>query len=258
MAKIRAEGARVEVCYSPMKAIELAKENPDKDVIFLAIGFETTAAPVVSLVDFAIKQNVENISLLSAFKLVPPALEALVSDPELNVDAFLCPAHVSAVIGAQAYEPFVEKHKIPCVIASFEPVDIIYGIQKILEQIVNNAAFVDNQYKRVVKHDGNPAAQKILDTYLEVADVAWRGIGVIPASGMKLRPEFSKYDAEERFGIKIKIGTPDKRCQCGDVLKGKIKPDQCAMFAKACTPLNPIGPCMVSSEGACAAWYKYR
>ncbi len=258
LAKIRGEGANVEVCYSPMKAIELAKGHPEKEVVFLAIGFETTAAPVVSLVDIAVNEKIENISILTAFKLVPPALEALVADPELNVDAFLCPAHVSAVIGVKAYEPFVEKHEIPCVIASFEPVDIFFGIQKILEQIVNNEAFVDNQYKRVVRHDGNPAAQRILDKYLEVADVAWRGIGVIPDSGMKLRSEFRKYDTEYRFGIKIRTGTPDKRCQCGDVLKGKIKPDQCAMFAKACTPLNPIGPCMVSSEGACAAWYKYK
>ena len=258
LAKMRAEGANVEVCYSPTKAVELARENPEKEVVFLGIGFETTMVPVVAIVDIAIRENIENLSVLTAFKLVPPALEALVSDPELNIDAFLCPAHVSAIIGADAYEPFVAKHHIPCVIASFEPVDIMYGLQKIMEQIVEEKAFVDNQYKRVVKNTGNPLAQKLLDKYLTPADVPWRGIGVIPGSGLALKDEFRKYDAEKRFGLKIGAGHPDKRCKCGDVLKGKIKPMDCAMFAKACTPMHPIGPCMVSSEGSCAAYYKYR
>lgn len=258
LAKMRAEGANVEVCYSPTKAIELAKENPDKEVVFLGIGFETTIVPVVAIIDIAIKENIKNLSVLTAFKLVPPALEALVSDPELNIDAFLCPAHVSAIIGSKAYESFVAKHHIPCVIASFEPVDIMYGLQKIMEQIVEDKAFVDNQYKRVVKDSGNPIAQKILEKYLEPADVPWRGIGVIPGSGMGLKKEFQAYDAAKRFNLIIEPGQPDKRCLCGDVLKGKIKPMNCPMFAKACTPLNPIGPCMVSSEGSCAAYYKYR
>ena len=258
LAKMRAEGANIEVCYSPTKTIDLAKNNQDKEIVFLGIGFETTMVPVVAIVDIAIRENIDNLSILTAFKLVPPALEALASDPELNIDAFLCPAHVSAIIGANAYETFVEKHHIPCVIASFEPVDIMYGLQKIMEQIVDKKAFVDNQYKRVVKTEGNFVAQKLLDKYLTPADVPWRGIGVIPGSGLALKEEFGKYDAEKRFNLKIKQGEPDKRCKCGDVLKGKIKPIDCAMFAKACTPMNPIGPCMVSSEGSCAAYYKYR
>lgn len=258
LAKMRASGANVEVCYSPTRAVELAKENPDQEIVFLGIGFETTMVPVIAIVDIAIKENIENLSVLTAFKLVPPALEALVSDPELNIDAFLCPAHVSAIIGANAYEPFVAKHAIPCVIASFEPVDIMYGLEKIMEQIVAEKAFVDNQYKRVVKDEGNPIAQKLLEKYLEPADVPWRGIGVIPGSGLALKDEFAKYDAAKRFDLKIEPGQPDKRCKCGDVLKGKIKPMDCAMFGKACTPMNPIGPCMVSSEGSCAAYYKYR
>jgi len=257
LAKMRAEGAAVEVCYSPVRAIELAKENPAKEIVFLGIGFETTMAPVIAIIDIAIRENIENLSILTAFKLVPPALEALASDPELNIDAFLCPAHVSAIIGTKAYEIFVAKHKIPCVIASFEPVDIMYGLQKIIEQIVDKKAFVDNQYKRVVKTQGNPVAQKLLDKYLAPADVSWRGIGVIPGSGLALRCEFSKYDAGKRFNLKIKQGEPDKRCRCGEVLKGKIKPTDCAMFAKICTPMNPIGPCMISSEGSCAAYFKY-
>lgn len=258
LAKMRGEGANVEVCYSPTQAIELAKENPDKEIVFLGIGFETTMVPVVAIIDIAIKENIENLSLLTAFKLVPPALEALVSDPELNIDAFLCPAHVSAIIGADAYKPFVAKHHIPCVIASFEPVDIMYGLQKIMEQIVEEKAFVDNQYKRVVKSTGNHIAQKLLEKYLAPADVPWRGIGVIPGSGLALKDEFCKYDAEKRFDLKVEAGQPDTRCKCGDVLKGKIKPSDCAMFGKACTPMNPIGPCMVSSEGSCAAYFKYR
>ena len=258
LAKVRAKEASVEVCYSPTKAVELAKENPDKEIVFLGIGFETTMVPVIAIVDIAIRENIENLTVLTAFKLVPPALEALVSDPEINIDAFLCPAHVSAIIGANAYKPFVAKHHVPCVIASFEPVDIMYGLQKIMEQIVGKKAFVDNQYKRVVKGEGNLTAQKLLDKYLTSADVSWRGIGVIPGSGLALKEEFSKYDAEKRFNLKVKQGELDKRCKCGDVLKGKIKPVDCEMFAKICTPINPIGPCMVSSEGSCAAYYKYK
>lgn len=257
LAKARAEGASVEVCYSPLKAVELAKENPDQEVVFLAIGFETTIAPVVSIVDIAVRESIGNLSILTAFKLVPPALETLAADPELKIDAFLCPAHVSAVIGAKSYEPFVNKHRIPCVIASFEPVDILLGIQKILEQIVAQKAFVDNQYQRVVKYEGNTLAQKLLSKYLTNADVAWRGIGVIPGSGLRLRDEFSQYDTERRLGIPILTGKPDKNCRCGDVLKGKIKPVECPVFAKACNPFHPVGPCMVSAEGTCSAFYKY-
>lgn len=257
LAKCRSEGAKIEVCYSPSMALEIARKNPDKEVVFLGIGFETTAPTVISIVDSAIKESIGNLSALTAFKLVPPALEALVSDPELKVDAFLCPAHVSAIIGALAYEPLVKKHKIPCVIAGFEPLDILFGLLGILEQRISGKAFVDNQYSRVVKKEGNKKAQELINKFLKISDAGWRGIGKIPKSGMKLKTQYSSYDAVKRFGIKTKPAKPVKGCKCGDVLKGKILPPECPLFGDACTPMNPIGPCMVSSEGSCAAYYKY-
>ncbi len=257
LSKIRSENCSIEICYSPLNAIELAKKNPTKEVVFLAIGFETTTAPCVALVDMIIKQNIENLSILTAFKLVPPALEALVTDPEININSFLCPAHVSAIIGADKYNTFVDKYKTPCVIASFEPLDILLGLQYILEQLVKNEHQVNNKYTRVVKNEGNVKAQKLMDKYLEVEDAVWRGIGIIPQSGMILRADFAKYDAKHRFNLKIKDEEIDTKCSCGDVLKGKIKPNECKLFGKGCNPLHPIGPCMVSSEGSCAAYFKY-
>jgi hydrogenase expression/formation protein HypD len=257
LAKCRSKGCRIEVCYSPLNAVDIAHNNPDKEVVFLAIGFETTIAPVAAVIEYSIKNGVKNLSMLTAFKLVPPALGALVSDKELAIDGFLCPAHVSAIIGADAYLDFVNKHKIPCVIASFEPLDILLGIDGILNQIINGEAKVENQYERVVRNEGNTKALEIINHYLEPADAVWRGIGVIPKSGLKLKREFLPMDAENRFNIRIPAGKSNPACRCGDVLKGKIKPDKCALFGKACNPANPIGPCMVSSEGSCSAWFKY-
>ncbi len=257
LAKFRAEGGRVEICYSPDSAVEIAAKAPNAQVVFLAVGFETTVGPAVSVIDSAINEKLGNLSILTAFKQIMPALEALSSDPEIRIDAFLCPAHVSAIIGADAYKPFAEKHRIPCVIAGFEPVDILYGIIGVLKQIQAGTATVENQYARVVRPEGNVRARNFINTYLETADAWWRGIGVIPQSGLSLRREFADYDAAVRFNVPIKRGDPDKRCQCGNVLKGKIRPDQCGMFAKVCTPENPVGPCMVSSEGTCSAYFKY-
>jgi hydrogenase expression/formation protein HypD len=257
LAKCRSGGAHIEVCHSPTNTMELSKKYPDKQIVFLAIGFETTTAPVLGLLSIIEKQNIKNISLLTAFKLVPPALEALTSDPELNIDAFLCPAHVSVIIGSNAYKPFVKKHKIPCVIASFEPVEIMFGLMEILKQLVNSTPEVKNQYKRFVNPAGSPKALELISKYLEIYDASWRGIGYIPNSGVKLKKEYSKFDAAERFNFELKPGKPNPACRCGDVLKGKLLPSACPLFAKACNPLNPIGPCMVSSEGSCAAYYKY-
>ena len=257
LAKSRAAGANIETCYSPLNALELAKNNPDKEIVFLAIGFETTIAPILGLLKILEKQKISNVSLLTAFKLVPPALEALASDPELKIDSFLCPAHVSSIIGSNAYIPFVAKHKIPCVIASFEPVEILYGLMKIIKQLVENRAEVENQYKRFVSPNGNLIALEFISKYLEPCDASWRGIGCIPGSGVKIKKEYSKYDASVRFNIEITAGKPDPGCRCGDVLKGKLLPSGCPLFGKACNPLNPIGPCMVSTEGSCAAYYKY-
>jgi len=256
LAECRAEGAAIEVCYSPSSALELAADKPDREVVFLAVGFETTMAPVVSLVPGAIARELNNLSLLTAFKLVPPALSALLADPEVAVDAFLCPAHVSAIIGANVYQPYAQQG-IPCVVAGFEPLDILMGLDGILEQLLAAEARVDNQYSRVVRPGGNRKAQDLIDRYLDPVDAPWRGIGTLPLSGMALRSEFSNFDAAARFDIVVGSGKEAPGCLCGDVIKGKCRPPDCALFGKACTPEEPIGPCMVSSEGSCAAAYKY-
>lgn len=257
LAKCRSEGCKIEVCYSPLSVLDNAGKYPLEEFVFLAIGFETTMAPIVCMLDSAVKEGLKNISILTAFKLVPPALEVLTSDPELKIDAFLCPSHVSAIIGSIAYEPIAEKYNIPCVIASFEPVEILLGINSILKQIVSGKAFVENDYERVVKKEGNLIAQNLFKKYLKECDASWRGIGVIPKSGLELRDEYCAFDASKKFNITVPPGKTDKMCKCGDVLKGKIKPFECPLFAKSCNPMNPIGPCMVSSEGTCSAFYKY-
>lgn len=257
LAECRAGGGAVEICYTPLRAVELAEAHPGREVVFLAIGFETTIAPVISIVEQAAQRHLQNVSLLTAFKLVPPALRALLADPEIHVDAFLCPAHVSAIIGADAYRPFADRYRVPCVVAGFEPLDILYGIQGILEQLHRGEARVANQYARVVTPGGNLRAQELMAKYLEPVDAAWRGIGVIPASGLGLRSEFAAYDAARRHGVKVELGRENPACACGDVLKGKIRPPQCRLFGKACTPDHPVGPCMVSAEGTCSAFFKY-
>ncbi|MBF0461713.1 MAG: hydrogenase formation protein HypD [Magnetococcales bacterium] len=257
LAEARAAGGRVEVCYSPLTAIELARNHPETEVVFLAVGFETTIAPVVAMLDAVIRQAIDNVSLLTAFKRVPPALSALIADPEIQIDGLLCPAHVSAIIGADAYRPYAEQYGVACVVAGFEPLDILYGLQGLTQQLLENRPHVDNQYGRVVKAEGNRQAQRLMEHYLLPADASWRGLGTIPASGLVLRPEFARFDAVHRHGILPTPGRINPRCQCGEVLKGKIRPAQCPLFGVACHPDKPLGPCMVSSEGSCAADFKY-
>ena len=257
LADCRAAGGAVEVCYSPRAALALAQAHPDREVVFLAIGFETTIAPVVSLVDLAASSGTRNLSLLTAFKLVPPALRAVLADPEVRVDAFLCPAHVSAIIGLHPYEPFARDHKRPCVIAGFEPLDILFGLCGLLAQLVEGRCEVENQYARVVRPDGNPKARAIMDRLLEPADAVWRGLGTLPASGLTLRPAWRAYDAAARFGLTVGPGVEAPGCLCGDVIKGKCAPAACPLFGRRCTPDAPVGPCMVSAEGTCAAHYRY-
>lgn len=257
LAAARAAGATVTICYSPLDALARARADRTREVVFLAIGFETTIAPVISLIDMAREASLDNISLLTAFKLVPPALEALATDPDLRVDGFLCPAHVSAIIGSDAYTAFATHHHRPCVVAGFEPLDILMGIEAILHQLASGEARVENQYSRVVTRQGNRRAQALMARLLQPADADWRGLGRVPASGLALRPEFERFDAERRFGLTVGRGREPAGCRCGDVIKGKIRPPDCPLFGKACTPSRAIGPCMVSSEGSCAAWFKY-
>lgn len=257
LAAVRSKGADVRICYSPREALQTAQNNPSKEVIFLVIGFETTIAPVISMLEEAINSDTENISLLTAFKQVPPALHALLNDPELRLDGLLCPAHVSAIIGAEAYQPFTEKYHIPCVIAGFEPLDILLGIRGLLTQCAESEAKVDNQYSRVVKPAGNQAAQDLIKRFLEPCDTIWRGLGGLPRSGLQLKKEHSHHDAAVRFSLPEAVTTEPPGCRCGDVLRGIITPRQCPLFGNTCTPDSPVGACMVSSEGSCAAAYRY-
>lgn len=257
LAASRAAGADIRVAYSPLTAADLAAAHPDRQVVFLAIGFETTMAPVVMLAETAVTRGLRNLSLLTAFKLVPPALAALLDDPALAIDAFLCPAHVSAIIGADAYQPVVDRYRVPCVIAGFEPLDILYGIAGILRQVVDGRPVVENQYSRVVRPGPNRKAEALFARYLEPYDAPWRGIGIIPASGMRLQPRFGGLDAEQVFGETVGMGREPAGCRCGDVIKGKQQPQDCPLFGTRCTPDAAVGPCMVSSEGSCAASYKY-
>ncbi|MFN3077758.1 MAG: hydrogenase formation protein HypD [Alphaproteobacteria bacterium] len=258
LAEARSQGAEIRVCYSPLEALALAQREPDRQVIFLAIGFETTIASILGLLREAERTRVDNLSLLTAMKGVPPALEALIADPLIQVDAFLCPGHVSAIIGADAYLPVAQDHGLPCAVAGFEPLDILLGLRSLVEQKVNGPARVDNLYERVVKPEGNPRAQEMMGHYLQTGNASWRGIGAIPGSGWELREEFHRFDAARRFDVPVTEGAVHPHCRCGEVLKGIIEPPACALFGKGCHPDHPIGPCMVSSEGACAARYLYR
>lgn len=257
LTQVRAQGGRIEIGYSPMLAVELARQFPQTEIVFLAVGFETTVAPVMAMLNMAIRQKIENLTLLTAFKLVPPALSALIADPEIRIDGLLCPAHVSAIVGADAYRPYAEEHGVACVVAGFEPLDILYGLDGLLQQLVANHPHVNNQYDRVVKAGGNRQAQQLIQHYLEPADTSWRGLGTIPASGLILRQPFYPFDASRRHGVPVQSGRSNPSCLCGEVLKGKIRPAECSLFGVACLPDKPLGPCMVSSEGSCAAEYKY-
>ncbi len=257
LAQARAEGAHVDVCYSPDQALDFARAHPGEEIVFLGIGFETTIPPVVSLVELARHGGINNLSLLTAFKLIPPALEALAADADLAIDAFLCPAHVSAIIGARAYEPFAQRHRRPCVVAGFEPLDILLGVDGLLAQLAAGEARVENQYNRVVRPNGNPKARALMETYLEPCAADWRGLGRVPDSALRLRAEWRAYDAAARFGLELAPGRVPPGCRCGDVIRGRLTPPACPLFDGACAPDHPVGPCMVSAEGSCAAWHKY-
>ena len=257
LADARAQGARVEIVYSPADALELARHEPTKTVAFLGIGFETTAPSVAATILQAARDEVENFCVFSSHKLMPPALHALLSDPSLKVDGLLCPGHVSTVIGAKAYEPVAEKYGLPCVVAGFEPGDILQGIYMLARQAAEERHEVENAYSRAVLWQGNQRARRITEMVFEPGDAGWRGLGMVEASGLFIRNEFSSLDARKRFALTDKEVPEPYGCLCGQVIKGMALPASCPHFSKSCTPLSPVGPCMVSSEGTCAAYYKY-
>ncbi|MFH1578003.1 MAG: hydrogenase formation protein HypD [Candidatus Omnitrophota bacterium] len=261
LEKQRAGGSDVRIVYSPWDSLKIAKDNPGKRVVFLAVGFETTIPTLALTLLAAKKEKLKNFFFFCALKVIPSAMEALISDRALKIDGFLCPGHVSTIIGTQAYEFIAKKYKIACCVAGFEPLDILEGIHSLIWQIVNKKPKVGNQYLRVVKRHGNPKAKAIINKVFRTSSAVWRGIGEIPGTGMKLRDEFARFDIEKIMPLEIKHKKEDKkikRCRCGDVLKGIIQPFDCPLFRKACSPLNPYGPCMVSSEGTCNAYYRYK
>lgn len=258
LAKRKALGAKVEIVYSPIDAVEIAKRNPDQQVVFLGVGFETTAPGTAAAVCEAAESNLDNFSVFSMLKMVEPALRTLTSDPEFNVQGFLCPGHVATIIGEAGLQFVADELHIPAVIAGFEPMDILKAVYLLLRQIESGQAKVENQYRRAVMPEGNPLARKMVEQYFEPREDIWRGLGAIEKSGLGLRDEYGYYDAEKRF--QIQVSEPQKRsaCRCGEVIRGKISPQGCPLFGKVCLPEEPVGPCMVSSEGACAAAYKYQ
>ena len=257
LAAAKADGADVRIVYSPLDCIQLAVENPRRRVIFLAVGFETTAPTAAATVLAARAQGIENLFMLSAQKLVPPALRALLNDAAVKVDGFLLPGHVAVVTGAKAFQFLADEFRIPSAIGGFEATEILIALISLLEQINDGKIAVANDYRSVVTAEGNVAAQRALAQVYTVADVEWRGLGLIPASGLKMRDEFAAFDIERVEPIAI--ARPDKKsaCRCGEVLRGVVKPTDCPLFGKACQPLHAVGACMVSVEGVCAAWFKY-
>lgn len=257
LEKEKAGGGDIRIVYSPLEAITIARTHPERQVIFLSVGFETTTPAIAATVAHAQQNGIRNLFFLCANKLIPPAMKYLLDAGTVALDGFLCPGHVSAVIGPQPYREIAAAHGIPCVIAGFEPVDILQAVVMLLGQIADGRSTVEIQYDRIVHPDGNPKARRAVDLVFETADAHWRGIGTIPHSGLQLRDTYKDFDAEHRFDIETDTTTDLIGCLCGEILQGIKDPTDCRLFGKSCTPLSPVGACMISSEGTCAACYKY-
>ncbi len=254
----KSQGGDVRIVYSPLDALKIAKDNPHKKVVFFAIGFETTAPNSATVVLQAFQQHIKNLSFLVSHVLVPPAIQALLTNTQHQIQGFLAAGHVCAVTGWKLYEPIAEKFNVPIIVTGFEPVDILAGIYNVINQLEQNKAHVDNQYARVVLPEGNLAAQKVIERVYKTVDRNWRGIGTIPQSGYSLRKDFAEYDAERVFPVESISVKESKNCISGEILQGIKKPVECPEFRINCTPQHPLGATMVSSEGACAAYYKYQ
>ena len=265
LARRRALGAQIRVVYSPADAVELAKQNPGKEVVFLGVGFETTAPGTAAAALTAKEEGVSNFTVFSMLKTVEPALRTLMGMKGFRVQGFLCPGHVATIVGEKGFAFLPEEYEMPAVISGFEPEEILLAIWHLLLQIADHAPKLENDYKRAVSPKGNLLAQKMMNTCFEKKTADWRGLGIIPASGLNFRKEYSELDAERRFaeflGEKVRSAAGDSpvksACRCGEIITGQLSPIQCPLFGKHCVPEDPVGPCMVSSEGACAAAYKY-
>lgn len=257
LQQAKAEGGNVRMVYSTLDALRIAQNNRDKAVVFFAIGFETTAPTIAASIVEAERLSLDNYFIVSVHKLIPPAMKALLDSGEVRIDGFLCPGHVSAVIGSQPYEFIAKEYGIPCVVSGFEPLDVLQSVDMLLQQVAVGKADVQLEYSRGVRPEGNKVALDLLYRVFEVADADWRGLGTLPGSGLKLRPEYRRFDAEAVFRIDAGPTREHPSCKCGEVLRGAITPAQCPLFTRVCTPEHPIGPCMVSSEGTCSTWYQY-
>ena len=254
---VRAKGGDVRVVYSPLEAVNIAEANPEKQVVFFAIGFETTAPPNAMAVLQAKQRNINNFSVLVSHVCVPPAMEAILGSKTNRVQAFLAAGHVCAVMGYHEYAPIARKYRIPIVVTGFEPVDLLVGVLAAIKQLEAGKAEAENAYARAVTFEGNQPAQKIMNTVFQPVDRKWRGIGTIPQSGLGLRPDFEEFDAEKRFAVGEIVTQESPLCIAGEILQGMKKPPQCVAYGKQCTPQSPLGAPMVSAEGACAAYYRY-
>ncbi len=257
LLEARSEGADVRVLYSPIDALTLAQKEKGKTVVFFATGFETTSPLIAGTIAHAELAGTKNFTIYAAHKLVPPALRALLDSPDVQVDGFILPGHVSTIIGTKPYEFIASQYKIPSVVTGFEAKEVIEGILMIVRQIAQKRAAVEIQYTKAVREEGNPRAVALLDKYFEPADAYWRGIGVLPGSGLKLRDKYAAFDANIKFHPPASNAKEPELCSCGDILRGVKIPTECPLFGTACTPEAPVGPCMVSTEGSCAAYFKY-
>lgn len=257
LAHASSRGAKIDIVYSSMDALDIARKHPNDLVVFLGVGFETTTPGIAATILAAQRQHIDNFCVFSTHKVIPGPLEVLMQDPELKINALLCPGHVSAIIGAGAYQPFVDKYRLACVVAGFEPADLLNGLIRLARQIGEDRPAVDNLYPRVVSWEGNRRALDMVDQVFEPTDMEWRGLGLIPGSGLKIRGGYRAFDAQQRLDIIVPEAEEAKGCLCGQILKGKTIPPRCPLFGSRCTPATPVGPCMVSSEGTCAAYHKY-
>lgn len=254
---VKAEGADIRIVYSPLDSLQIAKDNPDKKVIFLAVGFETTSPTAAATILAAKQQAIKNFFVLTAHKLTPPAIKALLSDEQIKIDGFLLPGHVCVITGEEPFAFIAQEYHLPAVVAGFEALDILQSIYLLAKQIHEGRAQIENQYKRVVKTMGNQQAKKIMDLVYKKAPANWRGLGKINDSGLDLNDQFKEFDALKMLPVEKEVSKEPAGCRCGEVLKGLKKPTDCPLFGKVCTPQHAVGSCMVSVEGTCSAWYKY-
>jgi len=255
--RVKSRGGDVRMVYSPLEAVKMARENPDREVVFLAVGFETTAPGNAMAVKQAAAEGLTNFSEIVSHVLVPPAMEAILSSPQNLVQGFLAAGHVCTIMGWDEYEPIAARYRVPIVPTGFEPVDILEGILKTVQLLESDQPGVENQYLRVVREEGNPVARAVVEEIYEVCDRKWRGIGMIPGSGLKVRDELAAFDAEKKFQVEGIVTEEPEICIAGEILQGLKKPNECPAYGKECTPTTPLGATMVSSEGACAAYHKY-